>query len=478
MSLTKVSYSMIQGAVANVLDFGAVGDGVADDTAAFQAAIDSLGNAGGTVFTPANKFFYLGSDITVDNNITIKGPMSAVGSPGANASYPYNEVSSIRLASTASIILESSAGIDGCLIYKNGTTFPSADSSGFAGTAITATNADDVFVKNSIILGFDQAIYVDGCQRYLVKDVKIDCNSGVWSKSAFDIGYVDTVHCWPFVTVATNTPESSERTGTAFKFTDTNDWSKVTNCFAYGYYVGYYVNDCNNVSFVNCSYDGTSAYTGSTCILIEGDCHDLQFTNGFYGQADTSANINMDTTNIYQYVTFIGVKFSSGGTRAIYLQGGNININACEIIGDNQGITVTNANSVLTVGNTRFIDCSSGVNVNTVPTDNIYFYGDNNFQNVTVSVDNGTTRIKSVASASPLIVPNTGGFFTITGTTSFSDIQDGWAGRQITLLFTGILTITGSATVSIAGGTFTSAAGSTLTLIHNGESWFEIGRKA
>lgn len=39
MSLTKVSYSMIDGAPANVLDFGAVGDGVTDDTAAFAAAL-------------------------------------------------------------------------------------------------------------------------------------------------------------------------------------------------------------------------------------------------------------------------------------------------------------------------------------------------------------------------------------------------------------------------------------------------------
>lgn len=44
MSLTKVSYSMITGAVVNVLDYGADATGVADSSAAVQAATDT-GNA-------------------------------------------------------------------------------------------------------------------------------------------------------------------------------------------------------------------------------------------------------------------------------------------------------------------------------------------------------------------------------------------------------------------------------------------------
>ena len=47
MSLTKLSYAMIQGAPVNVLDFGAVGDGVTDDTAAVQAFFDACQNGRG-----------------------------------------------------------------------------------------------------------------------------------------------------------------------------------------------------------------------------------------------------------------------------------------------------------------------------------------------------------------------------------------------------------------------------------------------
>lgn len=57
MSLTKVSYSMIEGAEFNVVDFGAVGNGVADDTAALQAALDAVfANKGGTLRIPAGNY--------------------------------------------------------------------------------------------------------------------------------------------------------------------------------------------------------------------------------------------------------------------------------------------------------------------------------------------------------------------------------------------------------------------------------------
>lgn len=52
MSLTKATYSMISGAVANVLDFGADSTGATSSTAAFTAAIAT----GNSVFVPAGSY--------------------------------------------------------------------------------------------------------------------------------------------------------------------------------------------------------------------------------------------------------------------------------------------------------------------------------------------------------------------------------------------------------------------------------------
>lgn len=68
MALTKVTYSMIEGTVVNVLDYGAIGDGSADDTTAIQLAIDSLAN-GGVVYLPVGT--YKTTATLIDNATTI-----------------------------------------------------------------------------------------------------------------------------------------------------------------------------------------------------------------------------------------------------------------------------------------------------------------------------------------------------------------------------------------------------------------------
>lgn len=71
------------GEVISVKDFGAVGDGVTDDTTAIQSALDSIGTSGGIVVVPAGTYLISDSlqvrknNTTFDiGNATIKGPVA------------------------------------------------------------------------------------------------------------------------------------------------------------------------------------------------------------------------------------------------------------------------------------------------------------------------------------------------------------------------------------------------------------------
>jgi hypothetical protein len=70
MTLTKASYSLIQGTPLNLADYGVVGNGIADDTAAIQAAIDALGALGRGSLTGPNDVTYR---ITATLDFTILG---------------------------------------------------------------------------------------------------------------------------------------------------------------------------------------------------------------------------------------------------------------------------------------------------------------------------------------------------------------------------------------------------------------------
>jgi len=66
MALTKVFSRMIDSSVATASSYGAVGDGVTDDTAAIQAGIDALeANQGGTLRLDPAKTYLISSALNL-----------------------------------------------------------------------------------------------------------------------------------------------------------------------------------------------------------------------------------------------------------------------------------------------------------------------------------------------------------------------------------------------------------------------------
>lgn len=87
MSLTKVTYSMIDGPVFNVKDYGAVGNGSTDDTAAINAAIDAAFAVGGgvVVFMPVT--YAILTTVKVRSNVTLDLCGATLQRTGTNKTY-------------------------------------------------------------------------------------------------------------------------------------------------------------------------------------------------------------------------------------------------------------------------------------------------------------------------------------------------------------------------------------------------------
>jgi hypothetical protein len=145
MSLTKVSYSMIDGAVANVLDYGADPTGVADSTAAIQAAIDFFSSGRGTVFFPIGTYKVTSTITVADNRIHLVG----AGSWATQILFaPTADGVCLRLSNGASILNQGS--VVGISFFSNDSTYTKTaleiiDVSGY--------NIEDIVVGGSVVSG-------------------------------------------------------------------------------------------------------------------------------------------------------------------------------------------------------------------------------------------------------------------------------------------------------------------------------------
>lgn len=471
--------------IVSVLEFGAVGDGVTNDRAAIQAAIDSLGAAGGTVYIPDGlKCLVDLNGLVVKPNVSLVGPHEFVGSPNDNSSAPYNNVggSIILDAGTAgvSIYLNGGASLSGLLIYRKGMTFPQTSVAGWTGTAIIATD-DDVAVQNCMILGFDKGFYSSGCQRPRLENVYMDNINCVEITACYDVAYLFQCHCWPFATIANGTPLI--RSGTAYSFHDGGDWNKITNCFSYGYFRGLVISNANSITALGCSFDNVpGGNPNSIGISVTGGCEDIKLIS-CQTAAQATAGIFIDNlSGSTPLVTIIENHTAWGGsTHGILIYNGDAIINGCSIRGVSNVVSVTNNTSRVTFDNS-WLKGITGTIVNaSVPTERVVL-GNNNIYTDFGGDPTSNLTFQAVASASVLLLPNTRSQFYVTGTTNIGTILHAWPGRVVTFIFFGTLTVlnstSGVGSIRLNNNAnFTTQNSSTLTLLGvGGESWIEIGR--
>jgi hypothetical protein len=255
-------------------DFGGVGDGSTDNTAAFTAAFTALGADGGTIWLSPGGTYYVATSFTIPVRCQLRGHFIKPGSGASPILEPYaTRGSTIKLNPAATITIASLSGFDGITIVNSALTIPftqgnaATQVAAFSGTAVSITGKD-VTLRNALILGFAKAVFSFGAQRFVIDNVLVDCTAGFDLTATYDIGRISNCHCYPYLTAenvwSAADPTIITRTGIAYRMADVGDWNKLTNCFSYGYACGYEIDTADDCQLVSCSADYNAAIASSS----------------------------------------------------------------------------------------------------------------------------------------------------------------------------------------------------------------------
>lgn len=190
MALTKVANRMISGAAFQVLDYGAVGDGVTDDTAAIQAAINAARDAGGgTVEFPPFKEFLVSSNIEILWRPTVVG-----GSNGERLNITIHGNRS-RLVSNHTGVMMTLQGDTANILSRVKSVYIYDLIFQGSGTAGVSTNSIGVNFRGTFFCSFvncqvddcERGIQLTGTSEFLLEDYNsFRCGYAIWGSGESD----------------------------------------------------------------------------------------------------------------------------------------------------------------------------------------------------------------------------------------------------------------------------------------------------
>jgi hypothetical protein len=332
---------VIPGGVFNVTAYGAVADGLTDNTAAIQAAINAaLSAGGGTVEIPAAPLNYMCGPITLGSAISLQVDTGATLQALPNGTYPdpsNNPANFITLKNATNVQLVGGGTIDG-----NGAAWWVA----FANSAsvvrprlVQTTNCSDVLVAGVTLSNSPEMHLVYGTSSNVTIDgITISCPGTSPNTDGIDPAGSNFL--------IENSSISDGDDNIAVKPQNvfcTN--IVVTNCsFGTGHGVGMggQTNDgLNGLTITNCTFNGTTYG-----LRLKADA-----TEGGPVQNVTFANITMTNVTypitLYSYYNFIGTPGQSGTNQITPAKANSDNVTPPDSLASStiptwQNITISN----------------------------------------------------------------------------------------------------------------------------------------
>ncbi len=313
-----------------VTDFGAVGDGKADCTKAFDDALKAADKAdGGIVWVPAGK--YRVKTLTIPRRVTLRGTFEA-------PPRYWKSGGSVILAvpdktgedGRPFCVMYECAALRGLVIHypdQKMTETPDPYPWCVRGIGDNVTLTDVLLSNpyNGIDLGTEPA------GRHYLRGVNMHAlRRGVFIDKCFDVGRVENVHVWPFWTTDGPPRKFTLAHGEAFIIGKT-DWEYVTNCFCIGYKVGFrFIKTKHGAA--NGVFTQSGSDVGPLAVLVE----QVQGHSGIsFANSQFMATVQVAATNRGP-VKFTACGFwpvKETGSQAILDGQDTVSFNACHFAG-------------------------------------------------------------------------------------------------------------------------------------------------
>lgn len=522
MALTKATYSMIKGAPVNVLDYGAVGNGVANDTAAIQAAATAL-TQGQTLYFPAGQ--YIIGQIILDgkSNITVSAYGARFTLTGNNAGFLVKGV--------CSNIVVSGGTITGDGVNRDANT--STAQIGWMFGNETGAFVQNIFVQdvvvNSANIGFKFAAGTGGGSGN-TNYVKIsNCQAKDIVGLVGGIGYGFQFSQASNSTLSSCAAINCGRHGIYFaegrNYTATNCVIKDhrSTVFTSAYRVAMSISRSRNVTVSNCvfdnCYDGTVAIDTDTAGTAPDNVSIGTVVTGCTFLNSVLADIRIGTVPAVDGISYdvivsncVMVRPSGNGTSSIVVEGGerikitdnlidgtlsSATFRAISLNGTS-GATYTNdveivrntinsaaygiqIESALKTGTTRVRVLDNNI---TATTAELEFVGGENGttnNNLIYNRTNRTNAQREYTSSGALVTIPVGGLNVLTliasAATTVSDFSGGTQGQELTLYFANGNTTIKATNIYLAGAVdFVGTNSDTLTLVYANTAWREQSR--
>lgn len=351
----------------SVRNFGAVGDGVADDTAAFQKALDAAAAAGGgTVHAPRGNYLFAGS-LNVPAGVSLRGIWESVpahnGIRDRGLPKPTDDGTTFLVtggagdeSATPFLTLNHNSTLKGVVLY-----YPNQKPDAVPEPYPWAIHMRG---KNPAVLAVEMlnpynGINTTGSERHLIRDVHGQpLRRGVLVDQIYDIGRIENVHFNPWWSMQPKLFQWQMENGEAFIFGRT-DWQYVLNTFCFGYRIGYHFIKTDK-GVCNGNFLGLGADDCQTSLVVD-DCapFGLLITNGefvsFHGPDPTMIDVREENTGSVRFVncafwgpcnqiarvagrgtvgftdcTFVQWDRNREGRHAIQAAGGTLLVRGCE----------------------------------------------------------------------------------------------------------------------------------------------------